>query len=198
MAQPRGDNLALSNLTRDEKETRIESLAGLLSDYESHENKDEENIVLIRFDLLDRISKLFYMLGDYDQALNVQNRTKELVTRFKLKWAIARSLHQSAMIHKERGDYDRALELYQQSLEILEKLGDISGVASSYGQMGLLNFQLERYEAAAEFFARAFLIFHQIGSPNVELAKRDLARVQEKIGEEKLKEIFERVIGLLG
>jgi len=99
------------------------------------------------------------------------------------------------MVYQARGDYDRALELYGQSLEIAEKLGDISGAATSLGQIGKLLMDQEEFEKAAPYLFSAYQIFEKIGSPNVKIVAKWLGQVKEKLGEEKLKEIIERVNG---
>ena len=161
--QPKGDSIALSNLTREEKADRIESLSGLLSDYELLENKNDENIIAIRLDLLHRISELYSMTGDLDQALKLQTRAHQLAARFDLQWAIARSLHHSAKIHQARCDYDRALELYGKSLAIAEKIGDVDRVSRSYHQMGMVYHDRGDYDRALELYGKSLATFEKLG-----------------------------------
>ena len=67
---PERGQITLSRLPLDEKKERIHSLSGLLSEYEAREDKDESNILAIRFDLLNRIGDLYQYIGEYEHALD--------------------------------------------------------------------------------------------------------------------------------
>ncbi|HLP47829.1 MAG TPA: tetratricopeptide repeat protein [Candidatus Deferrimicrobium sp.] len=105
----------------------------------------------------------------------------------------AKSLHNMGAIYQDKGDYDAALTQYQQSLEIAEKIGDIAGIAESMGQMGALYLVQNQCETALKLLFQSFAIFTQIGSPNANLVKNNIAICREKMTEEQFKAILNEI-----
>jgi len=93
------------------------------------------------------------------------------------------TLHQLAMLHQDQGEYPQAHTLYQQSLAIAEELGDRSGAAITLHQLGLLCEKEGQLQQAVNHLARAHALFDAFGAPECEQSARDLARLQEQIGE---------------
>ena len=131
--------------------------------------------------------------GDYDQALTHYRKSLEISEKLGDLAGISTSYHQIGMVYHARGDYDQALTHYRKSLEIKEKLGDLAGIASSHGQIGRLFFEREEYESAAEHFLIAFSLFQKMGRPEVDLARQYVLAVREKIGDEQLRKMAERM-----
>lgn len=94
------------------------------------------------------------------------------------------------MIYQDKADYDAALKEYQTSLEIREKIGDIAGAALSKAQIGTLYFAQNKFETALRNFIQAYLVFDKIGSPYANQAKKNIARVREKMPEEQFNAIL--------
>ena len=61
-------------------------------------------------------------------------------------------------------------------------MGDQLGMATTLGQMGLSKEATGDLPGARESLRRALAIFQRLGSPTVEKAKRDLERVEQKLG----------------
>jgi hypothetical protein len=57
-------------------------------------------------------------------------------------------------------------------------------VARSLHQLGMLFEVEEAYTQAVHYVAQAFVILDQLGSPDREIARKTLARLRQKMGEE--------------
>jgi hypothetical protein len=77
-------------------------------------------------------------------------------------------------------------------MEIDEKIGDIAGAALSMAQIGTLYFNQNKFETALELFIQAFLVFAKIGSPYANQARKDIARVREKLPQEQFNAILKK------
>ena len=77
-----------------------------------------------------------------------------------------------------------ARERYEQALAIKEELGDRAGLASSLAQMGLLLEQEGQLGQSVGHLAAALALFEELGAPQRQQARRDLARLREKMGDE--------------
>jgi len=51
------------------------------------------------------------------------------------------------------------------------------------------NFKQNQFETTLKLFCRAFMIFSEIGSPNANIVKRNIARCREKMTEEQIKKL---------
>jgi tetratricopeptide (TPR) repeat protein len=75
--------------------------------------------------------------------------------------------------------------LSRESLAIRQAIGDRAGIARSLNALGTLHDHQGEYEEARRFYEEALAIFKQLGSPDREIAVSNLARLREKMGEEK-------------
>ncbi len=100
------------------------------------------------------------------------------------KRGIATSLHQLGMIHQEQGNLGEAQAKYEHSLAIAVELGDKSGIASSLGQLGRVHQEQGGRREALEKYVQALMLFEQLGSPDAQIARNDLARLRDEMGEE--------------
>ncbi|HZG51529.1 MAG TPA: hypothetical protein VEZ40_05270, partial [Pyrinomonadaceae bacterium] len=64
------------------------------------------------------------------------------------------------------------------SLDIAKRLGDQSGIAISLGQLGALAAQEGDETEAVRLLREALSIFERLKSPNAEIARRMLARLE--------------------
>ena len=100
------------------------------------------------------------------------------------KSGIAKSLHQLGIIHQEQGHLGEAQAKYEQSLAIKVELSDKHGIASSLHQLGMIHQEQGSYRKALEKYAQALMLFEQLGSPDARIARNNMARLQEEMGEE--------------
>jgi hypothetical protein len=73
---------------------------------------------------------------------------------------------------------EEARRLYGESLEIKKRLGDQSGVAITLHRLGRLAEEEGDKAEAARPFREALSIFERLGSPDAEIARESLARVE--------------------
>ncbi|OPY52825.1 MAG: photosystem I assembly protein Ycf3 [Methanosaeta sp. PtaU1.Bin112] len=99
------------------------------------------------------------------------------------------------MIHQDQGNYPEAVKLYEQSLEIKKDLGDKSGIARSLGQMGRIKEESKDFEGALDDYVTALSLFEELHDPNREIAKKDIARLRETMGEEAFKNALNNLGG---
>jgi tetratricopeptide (TPR) repeat protein len=161
--EPERGQIELSNMTLEEKRKRIHLLSGLLAEYEEREDADASEIAAIRFDLLDRLGKLHYFLGEYQHALEFHQRALNIAEKSNYQAGVALSLHHIGMIHLARGDYAAALVEYEKSLKISEKLRDRAGVAISLHQIGRTLQACGDYWAALVKYEKALKISEELG-----------------------------------
>jgi len=162
--KPQRGQIELSNMTLEEKRKRIHLLSGLLAEYETRENADTPEIEAIRFDLLDRLGKLYHFLGDYQHALDFFQRAFKIAEKSNYQKGVASSLHQIGMIHQDRGDYSTALTDYVEALKIFEALSDSANVAVSLYQIGTIYHLQGKYDAALAEYEKTLKIFEALDS----------------------------------
>jgi tetratricopeptide (TPR) repeat protein len=132
---------------------------------------------------LHQLGMLHYLQGEYEAA---RQRYQESLATFQElgnRAGVATSLHQLGMLHQDQGEYDAARQRYQESLAIAQELGNRAGVANTLGQLGILEEQEGQMSQAVAALAQAFALFEQLGAPEREQARRDLARLRQKIGD---------------
>lgn len=139
---------------------------------------------------LGQMGLIFQRKGSIDEALKQFEKSLENFEKADEQKGIAAGHHQIGRIHESKGDPDKALTHYEKALEMREQHGDMLGAAITYGQLGMLYFSKEEYETALRYSVQAFAIFSKYGSPNVELARRNMLRIREKISKEKFNEIL--------
>jgi tetratricopeptide (TPR) repeat protein len=143
-------------------------------------------------DSLHQIGMIYQYKGDYDAALNEYQKSLEIREKIGDIKGVSSSLHQIGMIYQYKGDYDAALKQYEKAKEISEKIGDIAGTALSMAQIGTLYFKQNNFETALAYFIQAFLVFAKIGSPYANQARKDIARVREKLPEDQFNAILKK------
>jgi tetratricopeptide (TPR) repeat protein len=94
-------------------------------------------------------------------------------------------------IHYAQSRYEDAEKMYQESLKIEEELGDKRGIASTLGQMGRIFHAQENYKEALRCYLHAFSLFNELNSPSKDLAKRDISKLKEEIGDSLFDRYYE-------
>jgi tetratricopeptide (TPR) repeat protein len=118
--------------------------------------------------------------GEVDEARRLYNESLEIKNRLGDQSGIAITLHQLGRLAEDQGEVDEARRLYDESLEISKKIGDQSGIAITLHQLGRLAEDEGNKEEAARLFREALSIFEKLGSPNANVARRSLERVEGK------------------
>ena len=92
--------------------------------------------------------------GDLDQALRLIRATLTYAERLGDPAALARAVHNSAMIYFNLGDFEPALVGYQRSLVLMESLKNQRGISNSLSGIGLIYRTLGDFDEAMKFYKR--------------------------------------------
>jgi len=131
--------------------------------------------------ILHQLGMLAQIQGDYDQARRFYQQSLDIEEQLGHRAGVAQTLHNLGALAQDQGDYDQARRLYQQSLDIKEQLGHRAGVATTLHQLGRLAEEDGDLEKAERLFAESLDTFEVLGSPNADIARRSLERVQERL-----------------
>ncbi len=126
----------------------------------------------------------------YDEA---QVAFQELGDRKNLAGVI----HQLAILAQDHGELADAHRLYDQSLVIKLELGDKPGIALTLGQLGRLAEAEKDDRLAMKCYLRALAIFEELKSPNRDLAKQNIARMRQRLGDEAFQKLYDEVVAEL-
>jgi tetratricopeptide (TPR) repeat protein len=113
----------------------------------------------------------------YKQTLGISEELGDLR-------GIAMALHSLGRIHQEQGSLGEAQAKYEQGLGIFRELSDKRGIAASLHQLGMIHQEQGSYREALEKYVQALMLLEQLGSSDVQIARRGLARLREEMGEE--------------
>jgi len=113
-------------------------------------------------------------------ARSLYQQSLDIARKLGYQRGIAGSLLQLGRLAQIQGDPDEARSLYQQSLDITRKLGNQSRIACSLHQLGQLAKKNGDKTEATRLFREALTIFEKLRSPNAEIARRSLERVERR------------------
>ncbi len=116
--------------------------------------------------------------GEIEEARRLYNESLEIEKRLGNQSGIAITIHQLAMLAQDEGEVEEARRLYNESLEIEKRLGNQSGIASTLHQLGRLAEIDDNKVEAARLFREALGVWERLKSPDVELARQSLERVE--------------------
>lgn len=100
----------------------------------------------------------FYLVGDYDEAIEYYFQALELYTEIGNKGGMGAALNNIGTVYLEKGDYDNAIKYLMGSLKVEESIGNQEGVADSYNNIGLIYKELGEYETAIELYEKCLEI----------------------------------------
>jgi len=85
---------------------------------------------------MNNVGTVFYISGNYPEALNYYLHALEIREELKDTNAIGKSYNNIALVYYEQNDLKQALRYHMKSLEIKLIRNDSKGLASSYGNIG--------------------------------------------------------------
>jgi tetratricopeptide (TPR) repeat protein len=129
---------------------------------------------------LHQLGRLAEDKGEVEEARRLYNESLEIEKKLGNQSGIALSLHQLAILAHNQEDIEEARRLYKQSLEITKRLGNQSGIASTLHQLGRLAEDETDMVNAARLFREALVIFKRLKSPDAEIARESLERVEKE------------------
>jgi tetratricopeptide (TPR) repeat protein len=108
----------------------------------------------------------YYMIGEYDQAINNMLKGLEIAERIEDDHNIGAACNNIAVMYEIKGDLTKAIEYYTKSLKLAEKINDSLDVAISLGNMSLIYSKLNEKEKAIELAQQSLLIYEEINDVN--------------------------------
>jgi tetratricopeptide (TPR) repeat protein len=178
LATVRGEAIhTTESLSEQAKRERLVMLKGLLDDY--RELGDGPRAQAARAHILSEIGLLHGMLGEWTEATQAHKESLIISRDLEDGEGEAVALHNLAFIAQNEEELGEARRLYDESLEIQKRLGNQSGIAITLHQLGRLAEDEGDKMEAARLFREALSIFEKLGSPNAEIARRSLARVED-------------------
>ena len=119
----------------------------------------------------------------YEESMKISEESGD-------KKGMATTIHQMGIIQYQQGNFKEAMEFYSDSMKIKEELGDKQGIATLLSQMGRLFEKKDNMKNAVFSYMLALKIFDELNSPNKELAKKDVDRIKNYLGEEDFNKIL--------
>ena len=117
--------------------------------------------------------------GGIEEARRLYNESLDIEKRLGNQSGIAISLHQLARLAQNQGEIKEARRLYNESFEIQKRLGKQNDIAVTLHQLGRIMEDDNDKVEAARLFREALSIFEKLKSPNAEIARRSLKRVEK-------------------
>jgi tetratricopeptide (TPR) repeat protein len=127
---------------------------------------------------LHELGRLAQNEGKLEEARKLYDESLEISKKLGNQGIIARTLHQLGWLAQDEGKLEEARRLYNESLEIEKKLGNQSGIAMTLNQLGRLAEREGNNTEAGRLCREALSIFEKLGSPDAEIARQSLKRVE--------------------
>lgn len=109
------------------------------------------------------IGVIHSLKGEFDEALNYEEKCLAIMNMINESHEIATSLHNIGILYWNKGELDKALEHHKRSLELFEKIGDKRGVASTFNNMGAVFIDKGELDRALEHYLSGLGIREKIG-----------------------------------
>jgi len=109
------------------------------------------------------LGNAYQSLGQYQQAIDLQQQWLEIARAIGDRGGEARSLGSLGNAYQSLGQYQQAIDLQQQSLEIARAIGDRGGEARSLGNLGVAYQSLGQYQQAIDLQQQSLEIARAIG-----------------------------------
>jgi tetratricopeptide (TPR) repeat protein len=129
---------------------------------------------------LHQLGRLALEQGELGEARRLYGESLEIKKRLGGQRGVASTLHELGRLAQHQDELGEARRLYGESLEIKKRLGDQIGVAVTLHNLGMITEDEGDKAEAAGLFREALSIFERLRSPNAEIARRSLARVEGK------------------
>ena len=139
---------------------------------------DWESVMRMAYALARPVNGMLSVRGYWDETVKLGEQALQAARSSNDEAGIAGLSHNLAVMFGERGELTKALRLYGESLEIAKRLGNQAGVATTLHELGRLAEDEGDLDEAARLFREALSIFDRLGSPNAEIARQGLARVE--------------------
>ncbi len=140
--------------------------------------KDEIRAGQIKVKCLNNLGSIWRQKGEYDHAVEILQKSIEILEKLNLKQLLARTVNQLGVVYHVKGDYHRAIEFNEQALKIIEEIGDKLMIAGVSGNLGVIYAYLGEIEKALEFHKKHLKIAEEIGDRRgIGMAYNNLGRI---------------------
>jgi tetratricopeptide (TPR) repeat protein len=129
---------------------------------------------------LHQLAMLAFAENDLEKASALYNDSLKIRRQLGDQVGISDSLHELGRLAQEEGELTVAEQLYNESLAIEQKLGNQSGIAATMFNLGLIAEQQGNQAEAARLYRDALEIYDLLKSPNAEMVRESLERVEGK------------------
>jgi tetratricopeptide (TPR) repeat protein len=127
---------------------------------------------------LHQLAMLAEEQGEPDEARRLYDESLVMAKDLGDQQGISYTLHNLAILAQYQGELEEARRLYEESLDIKKRLGNQSGIADTLHQLGRLAEDEGDVAKAVRLFRESLIISEKINSPNAEITRRSLARVE--------------------
>lgn len=154
-------------LTRQEKERRLDQFKALLADYDKNqfgEGLESEELLNVRFYVLQEAGNILLSLGDYKEAKRYFLLALQMAERLKDKGLLAQIFRNLAIVSVAQGDYTSTEEYTENVSEIAEESEDKEESASAFLFLGMLAAARGKYNKAEDFLRKSLEIGQEGGN----------------------------------
>jgi tetratricopeptide (TPR) repeat protein len=116
--------------------------------------------------------------GEVEEARRLYDESLEIKRKLGDQSGTAISLNELGRLAQNMGEVEKARRLYSESLEINKRVGNQSVVAVALHNLGTMAANEGDKVEAARLFREALSIFERLGSPNAEIVRGNLERVE--------------------
>lgn len=136
----------------------VQAYRSSLEEWEKEERGSEE-----RRDVLQRLSRLFEMVGRIDDSLEMCDRLLTIANESSDPHHLAEAEVRVGWLSHLRGDRDAAIEHTRHALVLAESIDDRRTMASAIGNMGVMYRARGEYQKALECYRRQYDLAERLG-----------------------------------
>ncbi|MDQ1266058.1 MAG: Guanylate cyclase protein [Bacteroidota bacterium] len=111
---------------------------------------------------LSNIGTSYWVLAQYDKALNYYKKALALEESLGNKYGIASNNANIGSIYLRKSNFPKALDYYFSSLKIYEQLNDKNGIASSLTNIGIVYRYKPDFQKALEYYRQAMKLYEEL------------------------------------
>ncbi|MDR0974592.1 MAG: tetratricopeptide repeat protein [Ruminococcus sp.] len=123
---------------------------------EAVEDRDSEQGRLLAAGITASMANVYYEMGDYDKALQINNEALKIRNNDSDNPSYAKNLHNKGLVYEDKKDYQNALLCFNKAIEIQEKhLGsEHADTRASYNSLATLYYETQKYDEAISISER--------------------------------------------
>lgn len=127
---------------------------------------------------LHQLGRLAHERGELEEARRLYGESLGIAKRLGDQGGTASTLRELAALAYKEGNKAEARRLFGESIEIDKRLGNREGIAITLHNLAAIALNDGNKVEAIRLFRESLSIFETLGSPNAEIARRSLAKVE--------------------